>query len=272
MPAFVDALGFERQTGDLGFATAPNQPWVTWGASSATTVVPRGEWVARTFADKPLNAPARIKDQGRTNQCNGFAICYAMEAVRRVTGGKDIPLSPAFIYGHINNGHDNGSRLEDGLAHVQSIGTVPVTLVGELDWFPARFPPEARTVAQKFRVLEWWLCDTFDLMASAVHSGFPVVFGIPWGPQDDVDDQGWLPDAPAGGIAGGHAMCAFALAKRGRKWGLLTVNSWSPRWGRDGWLVVPEGRFNNPMFGRGAWACRVVTASELVDIPVVVEG
>lgn len=267
MEPIVDSLGLERFMGDLGFATRPNRPWDVYGTSGATPVVPRDEWVATTFANLPLNAPTTIKDQGRTNECNAFACCYALEGVRRVSGGQDIPLSPGFIYGHINHGFDNGSQLEDGLDFVQRVGTVPATVVAELEW--RRFPPTAEALAQKYRVLEWWLCPSFDLMASAVHNGFPVVFGIPWGVQDGLDPQGWLPEEPAGGLAGGHAMCAFALAKRGRRWGLLTVNSWTRNWGRDGWLVVPEGRFENQMFGGGAWACRVVTSSDADNLPVL---
>ena len=74
---------------------------------------------------------------------------------------------------------------------------------------------------------------------------------------------------PAGGLAGGHAMCAFGLVKRRSKWGLLTVNSWSDGWGKNGWLIVPEARFASG-WGGGSWACRSVTfADVLPSIPVL---
>jgi hypothetical protein len=260
---FDDPTGAERRLGDLGFMSPANAPFTVFGAAGVgPDVVPRSKWKSRTFSTKPSFAPTTIKNQGSTNECNAFAICYAMEAVRRVNGARELPLSPGFIYGNINQGQDNGSRLEDGLTHAQKVGTVPVTMIPELEWHSSRWPSDSFEVAKSFRALEWWLCPTFELMASAVHHGFPVVFGIAWGPKDGVDSDGWLPDAPAGGMAGGHAMCALGLVKRGRGWGLLTVNSWGTRWGDQGWHVTPEGRFARNTFGGGAWALRAMTLDD----------
>jgi hypothetical protein len=261
MPTFTDPAGIERMLGDLGFSTTPNRAWNKFGTSEETKLVKRSDWQLRDgISDRPAIGPTRIKNQGQTNECNAFAICYAMEAVRRVSGGSDIPLSPGYIYGNINYGHDNGSLLEDGLAWVLRNGTVPANVVAELEW--RVFPPNAPDIAQNFRVLEWWLCPTFEEMGTAVQYGFPVVFGIPWGPEEAIDNNGWLPDDPAGGVAGGHAMCAMGVVKKGQNWGLLTINSWGEGWGRNGWHIVPERRFKNQMFGGGAWACRVVTVED----------
>jgi papain like protease len=270
-----DPSGVDRRLGDLGFMSPANAPFNVFGATGVgPDLVPRGKWKSRSFANKPSFAPTTIKNQGSTNECNAFAVCYAMEAVRRVNSARDIALSPGFIYGNINNGNDNGSRLEDGLTHAQKVGTVPATLVPELEWHRARWPDNVFDVAKSFRALEWWLCPDFETMASAVHHGFPVIFGIAWGRSDQVDDEGWLPDEPAGGIAGGHAMCALGLTKRssGKKWGLLTVNSWGTKWGNEGWHVIPETRFARNMFGGGAWALRSVTLDDAeaagIDITV----
>jgi hypothetical protein len=258
MATFTDSLGVVRAMGDHGFAAPAGRQFNVFGTTSSTPKVSKSDWVNRGFNNKPAMAPTEIKDQGQSNECNPFAICYAMEAIRRAEGAEDIELSPGYIYATIHQGFDNGSKLEDGLAFVQSTGTVPASVVAPLEFDRNRFHSGVEQ-APKFRVLELWLCPTFELMASAVNTGFPVVFGIPWGLADDLDGQGWIEDDPVGGLAGGHAMCAFGTVKRGSRWGLLTVNSWTSGWGNSGWLVVPEGRFANEMFGGAAWACRVVT-------------
>ena len=102
-------------------------------------------------------------------------------------------------------------------------------------------------------------------------AGFPVICGNAWGNSDNIDANGWISDDPAGGVAGGHAYCLVALAKRGNKWGAKAVNSWGEEWGAKGRFIAPEARFTG-QFG-SAWAVRSMTIADAeLDGVVPIEG
>jgi hypothetical protein len=261
-----DGTGELRQLGNLiplGGIVGAEERWKVYGDDPTTPLLKRELWVPRT---RPTYAPKYTKNQKQTNMCNSFAITAGVEACRRMAGFKEIRLSPAYSYGGINNGVDGGSGLEPGLERAVAKGNIPEGLLPEFQWQPGTWPAGLDETAQHFRVLEYYLCPTFDHIMSAIMMGFPVIIGIFWGRSDSLNSMGWLTAEPSGGIAGGHAMLSLSPEKTGSRWGLRTLNSWGPAWGINGDGIIPEERFPNMNNSRGipftgAWASRVVTVA-----------
>jgi len=253
------ALGAKETNGKLSFS------WKVYGESPNAPLFKRTE-----FVDQPISKhiPKWVKNQLASSMCNPFATTLAMECSRslRTLGQTHIRLSPAPIYAAICGGVDQGSTLEDGLRYAMSNGTCPTEYADETDWQAKAWKKGWAAAAKENRVLEAWLCPTPDHIASALLSGYFVVCGNAWGNSDAIDSNGWISDDPAGGVAGGHAYCLVAVAKRGSKIGFKAINSWGEQWGANGRFIAPESRFTG-QFG-AAWAVRSMTVAdaELEDI------
>lgn len=229
--------------------------WKRFGATPNVPMIPRSEWKEISLA---AYLPP-VKDQDGIGACNAFATVEAVEACRKQAGLKYVRLSPGYLYGNINDGVDQGSLLEDGLAWMTTNGTCETALIGDLDWRAGRRRPvNAVENAKNYKVLEAYLCPNFEAMASALQQGFFIVEGLLWYDNFNPDRDGWLPARGVGNY-GGHALCGYGLAQRNGTWGIRTRNSWSSSWGVGGNCVIPES-----LFGRdigGFWAVRAVTAT-----------
>lgn len=256
--AFVAAFAapHRRAMGNLAPAAGNLRgTWKRFGEHPEVPLIPRAEW-------KPVDLGTflpDVKDQDGVGACNAFAAVTALEAARAQAGLPYVRLSPGYLYGNINGGRDDGSLLEDGMAWLTEHGTCPSAVVGDLDWRTGRTrPPAAREQEKQYRVVEVYVCPSFDAIASAVQQGFVIVEGLMWADNFTPDRDGWLPSRASGGV-GGHALCGYGLAQRNGVWGIKTRNSWGPAWGVGGNCVIPE-----PLFGRkigGFWAVRSVVQS-----------
>ena len=265
--SFIDIKGEQRYLGNLipESGLVLKQSWKVYGDNVAVTpMIPRKSWM-----DQPLPSyrPPIVYHQRSTNMCNAFACATAVESMRRQMGLQNKRVSPAYIYGGINDGVDQGSTLEDGMARLIKNGYVFTDIVPEFNFNPNQWPEGVDNIAQTRTVTEAWLCPTFEHIASASLCGFAVVVGVFWGNRDAIDQNGWLSDDPSGGIAGGHALATFSIAKRGNRFGMKTVNSWGDEWGAAGWCILPEQRFRGPF--KGAWAIRQLSiAKNDLDLPI----
>jgi len=249
--------------GNLVPAAAPSSAWPVYGSVPDTPIVPRGEW--RDRIDAAGDGPAvgwplpYVHDQQDVGMCNCSATASAMESTRAKQGLKVRRLSAGDLYRRICfNGRDSGSMLEDGVRVAMAEGLPTVATCPYMDWknnFAAAAPER-----QQNRVLEAFLCPTFDACMSAVLSGFDLISGIMWydsffrpGP------DGWLP-RPSGN-SGGHALHSYKATYRqavaGAEYGIWTKNSWKATWGLGGLCVLPESAFGGPV--GGWWCVRVVT-------------
>jgi hypothetical protein len=234
--------------------------WPIYGDSPKTPLIRREDW-------KPIDLSRfmpEIKDQNGVGACNAFATISIVEGCRAQQGLPYVRLSPGYLYGRINGGVDRGSMLEDALDWMTQHGTVTAETVKELDW-RAR-PANAVDESKKYRVLEAYLCPTFEHIASALQCGFFVNVGLMWYNTDTPDSDGWLPTSGRGG--GGHALARSSLDYRNGVWGAGGPNSWSRKWGKDGYCVIPESRFGRQI--GGFWAVRSVTdEGGVIPSPVV---
>lgn len=236
--------------------------------TKVTPMLTEAQWVNRNI---PLYAPQTILDQGRTNMCNPFSCRYMIESMRRQMGLKPMSVSPGYIYGGINDGKDEGSALEDAMERVCR-GYVSTEVVPEFAYNPQQWPGNVTEIAKQRYVTEKWLCPTGKHIMSALHFGFTVVVGMIWGEGDEPDQDGWLADYMQGNPAGGHALCTIAPARKGKRFGFKTPNTWGKRWGINGWCVLPISRFLSGPF-TGAWAVRQlnIAKGDLDDLPLPTE-
>lgn len=243
--------GVERRLGCWPRTAEPGEIYPLWGTRPPAKIIPREDWTPvdwSHFVDKVL-------DQDGQGACNAFASVQAVHVLRRMLGLPFVELSAGNLYGRINGGRDAGSTLVDAIRELEKRGVCTAQTVPHLEWQQHRWPKGWEEEAKKFRVQEAYDCPIFDYIASALLCGFVVNVGIMIGHNFEPDRSGWIP--PRRGEAGGHAMCAVGLLRRGSEWGVKIVNSWGPSWGLDGFAIVPESYFRTPLWTDG-WALRLV--------------
>lgn len=229
-------------------------------------LVPRLKWRGLIEAlpagpDRPHLPP--VRDQGHVGQCNPEAACAAVEVCRASQGLPHVELSPADLYGRINQGVDQGSYLEDAMREMLRAGVGTAATSGRL-WHRGT-PPAPADERSRYRVLECHVCPTFGHVMSAVLSGFAVVSGVPWWARYWPRDDGWMPESGAG-PKGAHAMMGYAPAVReDGVYGVWHQNSFGPRWGPlGGRCVLPEHAYRDAV--GGWWAVRQAV-TEGGDLP-----
>ncbi len=247
----LDDTGHPRFLGNLYPFDGLTKAWRTYGDTPETPMISRDQW-RPTDLSKYMSP---VKDQDGIGACNGFDTIYVAEGCRAIQGLPHVTLSPGYLYGNINGGVDEGSLLEDAMHWMMASGTCLASTVDELDWRsrPAKAAEEAKT----YRVLEAFVCPTFEHMASALQCGFLVSAGVLWYANYTPDAEGWLP-GHGRGQGGGHAICRCSLQERRGVWGLGGPNSWGIEWGKEGYFIMPESGFAGPV--GGWWAVR-----EMVD-------
>jgi len=235
--------------------------WSTFGETGNVKVIPRSEWKGLVDAmggpglDSPFLSP--VHDQDGIGMCNASATASAMESQRMKQGLPLVMLSGGDLYHRICGGGDNGSTLEDGIAAAMRQGVASVKACPYMQW--EREASGAAADRKNYRVLEAYLCPTFDHCFSAVLQQFDLISGIWWFDSFmRTDADGWLP-APAG-KKGGHAVHGYRATYREKtriEYGIAHKNSWQTRFGVNGCCVFPESCYQSRDIG-GWWAVRSV--------------
>ena len=265
---FVQLLGDSDAPRKMGNVepTKLKYSWKVFGEHPNVPIIPRQEWKE---VDLSAFLPP-VYDQDGRGQCNASATCTAAEACRKQAGLPYVKLSAGDLYSQINDGRDQGSMLEDGVAAMSDNGVCTAATVPYV-WDGKNWSSNAKVKAERaqHKVVEAYLCPNFDAMCSALQQGFFIVEGLMWYDNFRPDQEGWLPSRGAGG-GGGHALAGYGVAKRTLsngtvQWGIRTRNSWSASWGQGGNCVIPESLFNRTV--GGFWAVRSVTQTQ-TDFPM----
>ncbi len=273
--SIIDSSGVERF---LGNNPAPLRlKWGVYGDAGTGTppLIPRDEWpdyikalqAGRTGVQAldDMDAPP-VADQNGRGQCNASATTTLVESLRSLQGLSYVQLSAGDLYDRINGGVDNGSLLEDAMAVMMAQGVGTMASAPYL--WSSGMPVASAEERARFKMLEVWVCPTFDHLMSATLAGFSGVSGIFWYDNYTPDAAGWLPERPAGNH-GGHAIFKGVAADfRGSpgnyRYALGHQNSWTTRWGRKGRMYIPEAAYQGDV--GGWWIGRQVT-TEVGDIP-----
>lgn len=262
MISYIDSLSQERFMGNID---APMRyQWRTFGDTDTARLIPRETWKPLIDAlpggilpEWPYLPP--VHDQNGVGQCNADATTSAMEAQQLKQGLPLAQLSSGDLYHRINGGSDRGSLLEDGLREAFN-GVATIADCGSNIWRKGGWRPGTSQQRRPHRLLEAFVCPTFDHCVSAVLQGFDLISGILWGSNYTPDAEGWLPSTRRGG--GGHAVHGFKPTYRGNTFGIWHNNSWSNNWGhrwgdRGGLCAFPESAYSGPV--GGWWAVRQVS-------------
>lgn len=215
--------------------------------------IPESEW---REVDYSRYVP-EVMHQDGIGACNPFSACMTLRICRIMAGQLDVRLSPGHLYGMVNGGRDAGSLLGDTLKTLMDVGVCTTAEVGELVWRRRDWPAGINQIAKKYRLTEAFDSPRLVHLATGLQRGFIGNYGIAVGSDFDTDAEGWVQEGKG---RGGHAMCAVGLKKRIRRgktqWGVITVNSWGTRWGRNGFGIVPASYFEDELFTDG-WLARV---------------
>jgi len=257
MNEFLLPDGTTRKLGCIPSTPGRLKAWPVYGETDNTPIIPRTEWKARCDAigtGPEVTFLTYVHDQDGIGMCNCSATASAMETQRLKQGLPLIKLSGGDLYHRISGGRDQGSRLEDGIHEAMLNGVADENTVPYLDW--TRNHSDAPTNRKKYRVLEAFLCPTFDACFSAVLMGFDLISGIMWRDNFNTDRDGWLPSVGRGS-EGGHAVHGYKPTYRGNVYGIWHKNSWTESFGLNGKCVFPEWVYGHDI--SGWWAVRSIT-------------
>ena len=223
----------------------PNLSMAVPAFTNKFKVLPRSQWTDNTqFHDL---GKIVVRDQGEYGSCTGQGSVNALSASKRTTApGDDFPLlSATFIYGNINGGRDDGAQVSQAMQAIVKWGTCLDSQVPETMIYAKDFPADAYETAKRFKAFEVYRLRNFDELCTALTLGFPCASGIAVGNnfmQSRLNHDGIapLPDQ----IVGGHCLAHLGLKKISGQWVVQTVNSWSTRWGINGWCYLQEGAWN----------------------------
>jgi C1A family cysteine protease len=274
-----------------GIASGPVMPMATGPASAlarATPDTPRKfgltfdaqtpkvTFVPGTIASNlPPTADLRSKlspvdDQGLVGACTGFTMVGLAEYRARLKGNTE-ELSPGFIYlmnlkEDGNLGQDAGSRISTSIKVLQKYGTCPEALHPFLAPTAQQDPaniasylntiPSAAAVkaAAANKIGSYRPVRDLNGFKTALAKGLPVAFGVAvyksfMGPEAKA--TGIIP-MPAGNdeLLGGHAILAVGYDDAKKQ--VVFRNSWSPKWGDQGYGYLPYDYFKKDLAG-DAW-------------------
>lgn len=211
----------------------------TWArAEDMVPVLPRADW-------QPIRNAALVWEifSQLDGHCAANSATMCLELLREQSGQRRVTLAPHTLYMQ-HSRWGTGSSIDENLRQLRDVGVLteekfPESKCPRSVSDPDGWSEDLRTEARQYRVLEWFDCDgSFDLGASALQRGMPLVIGLRW---------------PGGG---GHSVLVTDLLKKGDgSWLFRGPNSWGASWGDSGFFTLTEAQMRSGA-GYGSWAGR----------------
>lgn len=229
------------------------------------TVPPKTPTVVK---DLRPNCPPII-DQGSLGSCTACATVAMSQFVRmkeKFTLWTPSPLFTYYATRLMENTVDKdcGASVRDAIKSTVVYGVAP-----ELFWKynPSKFsvkPPEGVwTEASKHESLKYLRIDNTDPnhLISCINEGYPFVFGMNVYNSfmsSKVSSTGVvpLPNTKTEKLLGGHCMMGVGYQGTGANMSLIVQNSWSRRWGVNGYCFVPFSYLTNTTNADDFWTIR----------------
>lgn len=211
-----------------------------------------------------LRFAPRPGDQGQQGSCVAWSSAYAAQTILTAAStGKDpnsIAFSPSYLYNQIRLGADcQGSYLQRAMEAMKANGGVPISQYpydeNDCSRTPAGSAIQAgrqNTILGFTRLTQGDNLNQISVRALKEHlaKDAPVVIGMMVGQsfmQDMMGQELWQPsgmDQSQVGM-GGHAMAVIGYDDRKYGGAFQIMNSWSPRWGKNGIAWIRYGDFKN---------------------------
>lgn len=208
-----------------------------------------------------------VYDQADLGSCTGNAIAAAFDFERARQKKPFLNPSRLFIYYNEREmegsvGDDSGAAIRDGMKSARNLGVCPESLWPyDVNRFADKPDSACYTDALNNQVLRYArIGPSQKQMLTCLAYGFPFVFGFSVYESFDSDpvaSTGIVPMPSAGeALLGGHAVlcCGYDKAKKV----FLVRNSWSQRWGQDGYCWMPFEYLTSPSYADDRWTIKLV--------------
>lgn len=206
--------------------------------------MPRQGLLPTSVDTRDKNAP--VYDQGKLGSCTAFAMTKGLrEYMQRKNGERQEPLSALFSYYETRArlgsvGEDSGGTITDGMAALNEVGAAPETAWPyDIAKFTIKPPADAYAQAKEFKVKNITQLASLDDVKTSIAAGNPVAFGfIVYEKFMKIGADGKM---PMPGMfekrLGGHAVLAVGYDDTQKH--LIVRNSWSAKWGDQGYFYMP---------------------------------
>ena len=209
-----------------------------------------------------------VYDQGQLGSCTANAIgaAHQFEQLRQ-DAGKAFAPSRLFIYFNERTlehtvATDSGAMIRDGIKSVASQGVCSETLWPyQTTAFAQKPPAPCYREALHHQVVAYHrLLQTADQMKGCLADGYPFVFGFSVYESfesPDVARTGNVPlPARSERVLGGHAVMAVGYDDSLQQF--IVRNSWSAKWGKQGYCFMPYAYLTTPGLASDFWTIRLV--------------
>jgi hypothetical protein len=226
-----------QANGDLGTGYKQRDfeaaPFGTYSEPFALDLIPRAEWAERAEAlDAAKATPEHmarfykvpILNQKNLPYCWAYGVVGAMATMYAQAGLPVEYLSATSAAAKIKNYVKVGGWAGEAIEGIQRFGVSTTEFWPEAVLDRRYDTPKQRENAALHKTVEFeeLPSQSFDAVATALLSGFPVTLGLAW----------W-----------GHLVYATRLVVLGRnQFGVIIRNSWGPDWETDGTAVLVESR------------------------------
>ena len=197
-----------------------------------------------------------VRDQGRIGSCTAHSGTSAASYLHMLAGKSDPVFSPLALYAMTRQLEGTPLR-EDSGCQVRSVFRAMrrFGLALEATWpyneskFNMDPPANVDKEALDNQAILYLVCDDLQAVKHSIADKYPVIGGFDCYESmftPEVDKTGIIP-MPGGddGLQGGH--CVMFVAYDDSTKTVMFQNSWSRRWGRDGYGFLPYAYFRNGM-------------------------
>jgi hypothetical protein len=190
--------------------------------------------------------------QGRQGSCVGWATAYALKSYHEKieeqwSFSEQSTFSPAWIYNQINDGKDEGSRIDNALQLMidQGAATWQAMPYTDQDYLTQ---PSEEVVAQaaNYKAESMRSVTSAQQMKAALANRSPVVVGIRiFDAFNHLQGSNSVYNTTEGELQGGHAVTLVGYDDNQFGGAFKVINSWGTSWGDNGFFWLPYNKLHD---------------------------
>lgn len=214
--------------------------------------------------DLSTDGPQEIYDQGGLGSCTANAIAFAFEFdeyKQKLQNNKFTP-SRLFIYYNERNmegnvSTDSGAEIRDGIKSINKIGVCPETMWPyDISKFTEKPKKVCYNVAKHHKSIQYKrVIQNMSQIKAALSNGYPIVFGflVYESFESEKTATTGIVQMPKKDerLLGGHAVSLVGFNDNTKMFKVR--NSWSNKWGDNGYCYFPYDYIKNPNLCSDFW-------------------